>query len=72
MNGKLINRKKYPPKCAYCSKGRLSPNGKDILCKKRGIMQPDDSCRSYKYDVLKREPKNQAVLPEIDPKDFEL
>ena len=37
MNGKLLNRKKYPPKCAYCARGRLSPNGKDILCNKNGI-----------------------------------
>ena len=72
MNGKLLNRKKYPPKCAYCARGRLSPNGKDILCNKNGIMEPDEFCTSYKYDVLKREPMNKAVLPEANPNDFEL
>ena len=72
MNGKLLNRKKYPPKCEYCAKGRPSPNGKDVLCKKNGIMPADGSCSSYKYDVLKREPKARAILPSADPGDFEL
>ena len=72
MNSRLLNKKKYPPKCAYCARGRISPDGNNVLCKKMGIMAPDDSCRSYIYDVLKREPYNQAILPEADPKDFEL
>ena len=72
MNRKLLNKNKYPPKCEYCATGRLSPNGADILCPKNGIMSADDCCKSYRYDVLKREPKNQALLPEADPRDFEI
>lgn len=72
MNSKLLSSKKYPPKCEYCLKGRPSPDNKSIFCIKNGIMAPDDRCKSFKYDVLKREPKKQAVLPENDPRDFEL
>lgn len=72
MNKKLINKKKYPPKCAYCAKGRLSPDGKSVLCPKNGLTAPDDSCRAYKYDVMKRIPDKKLIIPSADPKDFEL
>lgn len=72
MKKRLLNRKKYPPKCEYCSKGRISPDGKSVLCTKKGLTSPDDSCKSYKYDVMKRIPAKQQIIPPADPKEFEL
>ena len=72
MNRKLTNKKNYPPKCAYCAKGRLSPDGESVLCPKKGITSPQDSCRSYKYDVMKRIPEKAPVIQSADTKDFEL
>ena len=72
MKNKLLNKKKYPPKCAYCAKGRMSPDGKSVLCPKKGLTDPGDSCRAYKYDVMKRVPVKQQIITPADPKDFEL
>jgi len=72
MKKKLLNKNKYPPKCEYCAKGRLSPNGENVLCKKKGIVEKDDCCSSYKYDVMKRVPDRQPLVDEIDPADYEI
>lgn len=72
MKKKLTNYKKYPPKCEYCAKGRLSPNGENILCSKKGIMQLDNCCSAYKYDILKRIPKKPPIIKSADPDDFKI
>ena len=51
MKKKRLSADKYPPRCAYCKKGRLSPDGESVLCEKNGIVEKKSSCRSYKYDV---------------------
>ncbi|MBS7361293.1 MAG: hypothetical protein PUB85_02050 [Clostridia bacterium] len=72
MNSKLLNKKKIPPACEYCSRGTESPDGKSVLCPKKGVMRRSSSCRSFQYDPLKRRPKLPMELPEFDPSDFEL
>ena len=72
MKKRLLNKKQYPPKCEYCSRGRLSPDGESVLCPKKGIMELNDFCRRYKYDVLKRVPVKQQIIQPADPKEFEL
>ncbi len=72
MNSKLLNKKKIPPACEYCSRGTESPDGKSVLCPKKGVMRRNSSCRSFQYDPLKRRPKLPMDLPEFDPSDFEL
>ncbi len=57
--------------CSLCEVGKLSPNGKNVLCIKRGIMKLDSVCRSFKYDPLKREP-NLPDKRQYDKSDFEL
>ena len=71
MNKKLVNSKKYPPACAYCQHGRLSPGGISVLCVGKGIVSPEGKCRKFVYDPLKREPKIPPASPEADAKDFE-
>ena len=50
--------------CAFCEFGTaitLSTGEEpDIICEKRGIVPRDHLCRSFRYDLLKREPQKKA------------
>lgn len=72
MKKKIIDAKKYPKKCEYCARGKLAPNGEDVLCQKKGIVDKDSKCRAYKYDVLKRVPIKAKNIMSADPEDFKL
>ena len=49
------------PSCLYCRRGaRIREN--EVACVKRGIVPADGSCRSFRYDPLKRVPPRPAVL----------
>ena len=72
MKKKLLSADKYPPRCAYCKKGRLSPDGESVLCEKNGIVEKNSSCRSYKYDVMKRVPEKTIPFAGANPEDFEI
>ena len=56
---------------AVCNETAFS-GGKEIFCKKKGVVEPQFSCRSYKYDVLKREPKSEIISTDYSPEDFKL
>lgn len=60
------------PACAYCRHGRPMVNQQGILCEKKGVMAPYDSCRKYRYAPLKRVPPRQIALPTYDRSEFEL
>jgi len=68
---KEMFNKKMEPACAYCSYGNKSMDGKTILCLKKGAVSPEYSCRKFKYDPLKREPKRLLILPDTE-ENFEL
>ena len=72
MKKNLLSADKYPPRCAYCKSGRLSPDGISVLCEKKGIVDKNSSCRAYKYDVMKRVPEKQPSFTDTDPEDFAL
>lgn len=72
MKKKLINPKKYDNECRNCEVGRISPDGQNVLCPKKGIRELDGKCRAYRYDPLKRCPKKSLVVESADPADFEL
>ena len=38
------------------------PDCKRIACRKRGVMDAADHCRSFRYDPLRRVPAKPAVL----------
>jgi hypothetical protein len=49
--------------CAFCEFGTLIPNSADAICEKHGLVRANHTCRSFRYDLLKREPrKNQAHM----------
>ena len=64
--------KTLPPSCAYCRHGRTISGGKEIFCLKEGLKNPADSCRSYRYDVLKRSPSVKDIGRDYKPEDFKI
>lgn len=64
---------KIEPQCAYCRKGK-SVDGETVLCRKKGVMAPEDSCPAFRYDPLKRVPPRRAALDlsHIHEEDFTL
>ena len=71
MGAKYFN-KDIPPACASCRRGRRCPGTDRVLCSLRGVMEPADACRKYRYDPLKRVPKRPRKLPVYKPEDFAL
>ena len=71
MGQKYFGRQ-IEPACSYCRFGSPSPEGRSVLCTKRGVVAPYFSCRSYGYDPLKRRPSPQRALPRYNQSDFDL
>lgn len=61
------------PRCAYCALGRTLDPGQ-VVCTKRGVMSAGSSCRSFRYDPLKRVPPRPAKLggADLTDEDFQL
>lgn len=65
--------KNIEPRCEYCSGGYLSSDGKNVLCKKKGIVERGFHCHSFDYDPLLRVPHPKAPkLPTFDPEEFKI
>ena len=60
------------PKCRNCQFGESAADGKIILCEKSGVRAPDDACKKYRYDPLRREPDPRAPEQRFSDKDFSL
>ena len=52
----VLFNKHIEPKCEYCRHGESIPKSLEIACRKHGIMSPDNRCRSFSYDPLRRVP----------------
>ena len=52
-------------KCSFCEFGTIitlsTGEEPDIICEKHGIVPRDHLCRSFRYDLLKREPVKKAL-----------
>ena len=48
-------QKHIEPRCAYCTRCRPL-NEEQVVCEKKGVMSAASSCRSFRYDPLKRVP----------------
>lgn len=69
----MLFNKKIDPQCAYCQRGKtVDPN--TVLCRKKGVTQPEDSCPAFRYDPLKRVPPAPAVpnFSKLKDEDFVL
>jgi len=69
----MLFRKNIDPRCAYCQRGQMI-NEREVACVKKGIVQMEDHCRSFKYDPLKRVPPRPAALntSKLSEADFSL
>lgn len=60
--------------CAFCEFGTPAPSDAEgneiVMCSKRGPVKADGRCHKFKYDILKRDPKRQTDLPEIEKIDI--
>ena len=72
MSDKKHFRKSIPHRCEYCENGRAIDGGAEVFCRKKGLMEPDDNCRSFKYDPLKRTPQVQDFGRDYKAEDFKL
>ncbi|MCM1363814.1 MAG: hypothetical protein NC122_06095 [Faecalibacterium sp.] len=72
MRQKLLNDKDYVPGCALCKNGHVPKDNSVILCKYKGITNPDDSCKKFKYDPLKRVPTKIKISTDFSEEDFKL
>lgn len=61
-----------PPACRTCAQGTLMPDGKKVLCERRGIVAPEGKCRHYFYDPLSRVPKRPLPLRPHKEEEFAL
>ena len=65
--------KNIDPACEYCALGKLTSDGKNVLCKKKGVTALYYHCRRFKYDPIKRVPKKPTLkLANLSQQDFEL
>lgn len=69
---KKLSGKNISPKCIYCETGIVTDDGKMILCKRKGVMQPDSFCRKFRYDPLKRVPDTVKLQTGFSEEDFAL
>ncbi len=64
--------KKLEKHCEYCVYGTHLDFEDQIICKKRGVTDKFDKCRSYKYDPLKRVPVKVKLADGYSEEDFKL
>ncbi len=52
--------------CAFCEFATPLPTADgeddDMICEKRGVVRADFSCKKFRYDLLKRDPKEKPGL----------
>lgn len=69
----MLFHKKIEPRCLYCAKGTQLDED-TVACMKKGIVSSGSSCRSFRYDPLKRVPP-RPIAPDFSKlgnKDFSL
>lgn len=69
---KIIDKKKFEPKCEYCQLGRVPDDRSSVLCPHKGVMELDSSCRKFIYDPLKRIPVKIRIDTDFDENEFKL
>ena len=69
----MLFRKSIEKSCAYCTRSGQSGNG-SLLCSKKGFVTPNDQCRHFQYDPLKRTPtrRNTKDFSQFSEADFSL
>ena len=69
----MLFQKDIEPRCCYCQRG-TQLDEEQILCVKKGVVSLGSSCRSFRYDPLKRVPTPPVTLDlgKLKDEDFSL
>ena len=55
--------------CAFCEYAISLPTSdgeeNDVICEKRGVVRADYVCGKFRYDLLKRTPKDKPALSSL-------
>ena len=60
------------PSCEYCEKGRLTRDGKMVMCEHKGIVLISHDCKKFVYSPLRRVPKRRQPASKPEKEDFSL
>lgn len=56
-----VFRKDIEPRCAYCEYANTISDTQ-VICSRKGVMACTSHCRRFRYDPLRRNPPEAAVL----------
>ncbi len=70
-NAKFFNQK-LPKRCEYCVHSKAISGGKEFFCMNKGITLPQDNCRKYEYNPLKRKPVTKDIGRDFKTEDLKL
>ncbi len=65
---KKKDKAETPHICAFCEFAKPLPQGggrEDMICEKHGVVAASHSCRKFRYDLLKRAPKEKPRLDSL-------
>ena len=60
----MLFRKDIEPSCLYCKFSRQISET-ELACEKKGFVEPNGSCRRFRYDPLKPNKNMAKVLEKI-------
>ena len=66
--GVMLFRKKIERACAYCARA-VKADEDTMVCRKKGPVSANESCRRFRYDPLKRIPEAPSAELPPQPKD---
>ena len=71
--GLMLFRSKIERSCAYCARA-VKADDDTMVCRRRGPVSMDGSCRRFRYDPLKRVPEamSAGLPPQPEDADFSL
>ena len=62
MKKKLYEEYDIAKKCAFCEYASPTLDTERMICRKKGIVSAEFSCRAFSYDLMKRAPKRLPPL----------
>ena len=71
MRKKVIGRN-VEPRCKYCHYGTPTADGESVVCPKKGVLDKDESCKKFRYNPLKRAPRQDPEVLSFSESDFTL
>ncbi len=63
MKKKLFEQYDISKKCAFCEYASSTLDETKMLCKKKGVVNSEYACLSFRYDLMKRVPKRLPAFP---------